>query len=349
VKPGSLLQLVEPDLQQKLANHFDYPLIRQREPVYSSSAQSWMEAQNALALHEAYKTYQDERILDALWGMADYFAHHVMFYPEIGAFTRETGMPTPLLTGAGIVKPQLHDRHIQVLPVLYHYTGWEDLEARYLRVKEVTSRRAINAWFTQTRGWEEGTKARFSSNGPDRIADLEVSSIGDDRFTLRWTSPGDDGPRGRASRYFIKVSDKPIVEFAPTDNPIRNAEKARIVNEVEQAVIARKGYAPGKLYHSVDGISVTPEAPVADLAHPQWHQVNAFWMAQHVDGEPVPQEAGQAERFVVRSLNLHNQLGSPDMADLSDIESDTLYVAICSWDEDRNLSALSNVVKVVLD
>lgn len=348
VKPGMLLAPLEPDLQRKIADHFDYPLVRKRESVYSSSAQSWMEAQNVLALHEAYKTYQDERILDALWGMADYFAHHVIFYPEIGAFTGVTGMPTPLLTGADMVAPQLHDRHIQVLPLLVHYTGWDELEARYLRVKEVTSRRRINSWFTQTRGWEEVSKAKFSSSGPDRITDLAVTSIGDDQFSLRWTSPGDDGPNGRASRYFVKVSDKPIVEFAPTDNPLRNAEKTRIVSEVQKAITSRKGYTPGNLSYSVDGVSVTPEAVVAELAHPQWHKTNAFWMAEHVDGEPVPQQAGQTEHFVVRNLNLHNRFGSLDMATLPDLDTDTLYVAVCSWDEDNNLSELSNVVKLVL-
>ena len=96
VKPGILLAPLESKLQHKIPDHFDYPLARQRESVYSSNAKPWMEAQNALALHEAYKTYQDERILDALWGMADYFAHHLVFYPKLWAFTRLMGMPTAL-------------------------------------------------------------------------------------------------------------------------------------------------------------------------------------------------------------------------------------------------------------
>ena len=163
-------------------------------------------------------------------------------------------------------------------------------------------------------------------------------NVGDNQFTLRWTSPHDDGPSGGASRYFVKVSDKPIVEFALTDNPLCNAEKARIVSEVERALTARKDYKMGIRSYSVKGISVAPESPVDELAHPQWNKANAFWMAEHVDGEPVPQEAGQMERFVVRDLNLHNWFGSLDKATLSETDSEKLYVAVCSWDADKNLS-----------
>jgi hypothetical protein len=348
VKPGLILSLLDPYMQRKLADHFDNPLIRKRESVYSSSAQSWMEAQNALALHEAYKTYQDERILDALWGMADYFSHHVIFYPEIGAFTGSTGMPTPSLTSPELVTPRLHDRHIQVLPVLYHYTGWKELEKRYRRVEEVIDGRSVNPWFTQTWGWEKITRKRHSSEAPERISDLRLKSVGSDEFTLTWTSPVDDGPLGRASRYFVKVSDKPIVEFAPTDNPLRRMEKARIVSQVERGVMSRKNFSPGKLNYSVDGISVAPETSLYELAHPRWHEVDAFWMAEHADGEPVPQAPGRQEQFTVRELNLHNWFGSPKKATLPGFGSDTLFVAICSWDEDNNLSELSNVVKVTL-
>jgi hypothetical protein len=348
VNPGWLLAPLDPDLQRKIAEHFDFPLVRERESIHESTAKSWMEAQNALALHEAYKTFGDERILDALWGMGDYFAHHVLFYPELGAFTALTGMPTPRLTEAGKVSPVLHDRHIQVLPVLFHYTGWRDLGERYRRVKEVISDRYINSWFTQTLGWEAGVRQKSSSQAPEAITDLKVTSVSNDKFTLSWTSPKDDGALGRASRYFVKISTKPIVEFAPTDHPRRDAGKTRIIAEVERQLLARPNTKTGQLYHSIQGVSLTPEVPISPRAHPDWHDADAFWMAEHVDGEPTPQAPGSQETFVVRHLNLHNWFGSPEKATLAAMDSDRLFVAICSWDEDRNLSALSNVVEVHL-
>ena len=40
--------------------------------------------------------------------------------------------------------------------------------------------------------------------------------------------------------------------------------------------------------------------------------------------------------------------GAPTQPKLESLSAGTYYVAICSWDEDRNLSRLSNVVKVQL-
>ena len=348
VKPGPLLQPLSPDLQQKLANRFDYPWFREVQAVHSSSAKSWMEAQNALALHEAYKTWQDERILDGLWGMADYFGHHVIFYPEIVAFTDYTGMPTPRLTDPGMVSPQLHDHHIQALPVLYHYTGWAGIGFRHRRVKEATTQRSIGIQFAQLRAWEDTTRRKSSPEPPEPIIDLAVVDVAEGQFTLRWTSPRDDGPSGRASRYFVKVSAKPIVEFVPTDNPARDAEKARVVREVERQVVVREDFVRGKLYQSVKGVAVEPEALVEPLADPAWNAVDAFWMAEHVDGEPPPKPAGEQEQLAVRELNLHSWFGSVAKATLADMNSDRLFVAVCAWDEDRNLSRLSNVVEVSL-
>lgn len=348
VQPGILLHFLEPDLQQKIANHFDYPLVRKNEPIYSSGAKSWMEAQNVLAMHEAYKTYEDERILDALWGMADYFANHVIFYPKLGAFTGHTGMPTPLLTRAEQITPQLHDRHIQALPLLYHYTGWSQLEKRYNRVEEVIAGRHVNPWFTQTKSFVESTLRKHSSNAPEQILDLQVKNASNDGITLTWTSPLDDGPLGKASTYFIKISDKPITEFAPTDNPARQSEKTRIVEQVQQALVSQPRFKAGQLDYRVDDIHFSPESPANDPGHPDWHTVNAFWMAEHVDGEPTPKQAGQPERFTIRHLNLHNWFGHADKAPLSSFASGKYYIAICSWDEDKNLSALSNVIEVSL-
>ena len=54
-------------------------------------------------------------------------------------------------------------------------------------------------------------------------------------------------------------------------------------------------------------------------------------------------------RFTIRELRPHNWFGAPRQPGLEILPAGTYYVAICSWDADRNLSRVSNVVRVKLD
>ncbi|MHB9156486.1 MAG: exo-rhamnogalacturonan lyase family protein [Thiobacillus sp.] len=318
--------------------------------VQSSESQSWMEAMGAIALHEAYKTYDDERILDGLWGQADYFSHHVLDYPRLGMINNRTGMPNkPLGYGEGrgaTVTPQRHDWMIQAWPVLYHYSGWPDVAGRYRNFERARKDTWTQDRFLQTVYWEQQNVAKRSSRPPDSITDLRVTRADRSGIALTWTSPRDDGPTGRAERYFVKYSSKPIVEFAPTDHPARDGDKARIVQKAEELVLSRsKGKRPKT---NIRPGEAGTEAKDVARAHPDWHQVDAFWMAEHVAGEPAPAPAGKAETFTVRELRPHNWFGAPRQPGLEILPAGTYYVAICSWDEDRNLSRLSNVVKLKL-
>lgn len=316
-------------------------------PVALSEAQTWMEAQGVLALHEAYKTYDDERILDGLWGQADYFSHHVLFYPRLGMINKWTSMPSQYLgSDEDSVEPQRHDHLLQAWPYLYHYTGWPDVRQRYDAFVTGPGEKSTDARFAQVIAWERNNVAKRSTQPPDPIADLKVVQAGRDGVRLAWTAPRDDGPSGRAERYFVKYSDKPIVEFAPTDDPRRAAEKQRIVAEVEAAVLARKMKA--KLGNLVQPGDFKPESEATSRVHPDWDKVNAFWMAEHVAGEPAPAAAGSAETFTIRELRPHGALGAPVQPTIDGLKPGTYYVAICSWDVDRNLSRLSNVVKFEL-
>lgn len=91
---------------------------------------------------------------------------------------------------------------------------------------------------------------------------------------------------------------------------------------------------------------ITPESPAHALEHPHWNEVDAFWMAEHVMGEPAPGPAGSQESFTLKTLLPHNWFGAPTQPGIETLESGQYYFAICSWDEDRNLSKLSNIVPV---
>lgn len=317
--------------------------------IYFSKDQTWMEGQGVLALHEAYKTYGDERILDGLWGLADYFTHHVPYFPRLGLFSKWTAMPNQWL-GHGQGKSSLdllrHARHIQALPLIYHYTGWPESEERYRSIEAARQGTWVRDWFLQTGHWEQNTAAKRSNVPPERITDLRVVDADRDGITLRWTSPRDDGPAGRAAQYFVKYSAKPIVEFAPTDNPARAPEKQRVIQEVENLVLSRP--KRHRRQPRIKQGEIQPEAGAGRRWHPDWHKVNAFWMAEHVAGEPRPGVAGQPETFTVRRLRPHNWFGTKTDPGLEILPAGAYYLAICSWDEDKNLSRLSNVVRVDL-
>lgn len=316
-------------------------------PAAISTAQTWMEAQGVLALHEAYKTYDDERILDGLWGQADYFSHHVLFFPRLGMINNWTTMPSQYLgTSEDGVTPARHDHLLQAFPYLYHYTGWPEMRQRYEAIVNGPGDKWTDARFEQVIAWERGNVAKRSTTPPEPITDLRVVQTGRDGVRLAWTAPRDDGPGGRAERYFVKYSTKPIVEFAPTDDPRRAAEKQRVVAEVEAVVLARKKRT--KLDTRIEPGDFRAESESTPRVHPDWDKVNAFWMAEHVAGEPTPGAAGSAESFTLRELRPHQALGAPEQPTLASLKAGTYYVAICSWDVDRNLSRLSNVVKFEL-
>jgi hypothetical protein len=327
------------------------------EPGFFSKTQTWQEAKGVLALHEAYKTYDDERILDGIWGLADYFSHHVVYYPRLGMVNKWTAMPNSYLGDDAVsqegktIFPQRHDRHVQMWPVLYHYTGWADVLERYRGFESIRKKSEIQDWFLQTIDWEQENKKKHSVSPPDQIKDLKV--IQADRssgITLTWTSPKDDGPLGRATQYFVKYSSKPIVEFAPTDNPERAAGKKRVVQAIEDHVL--NTYTQQNILKTreirITNNPVPAENRAINRFDPNWHRLDAFWMAEHVAGEPEPQNAGAKEIFTIKQLRPHNWFGCNKLPGLDILKPGTYYIAICTWDEDLNLSLPSNVVQFPL-
>jgi hypothetical protein len=261
-----------------------------------------------------------------------------------------TGMPNkPLGYGAkkvATLSPQRHDWMVQAWPVLYHYSGWPDVAERYRNFERARKDEWTQDRFVQTVHWEQQNMARRSTRPPDPVTDLRVTRADRSGITLTWTSPRDDGPTGRAARYFVKYSTKPIVEFAPTDNPRRAADKTRIVQKVEDLILSRS--RGKKMKTDVAPGEAGTESKGVERAHPDWNRVDAFWMAEHVAGEPVPAAAGKTETFTLRDLRPHNWFGAPAQPGLEILPAGTYYVALCAWDADRNLSRVSNVVKVRL-
>jgi hypothetical protein len=320
--------------------------------VPRSRTQSWMESINVTGLHEAYKTYDDERILDGIWAQADYFAHHVVWFPGLGMLNNWTAMPNDLLDGGGEnqgrrLTPIGHDWHTLAWPLLYHYTGWSAIRERYLRSEEERAGTYVAPYFLQTGLWLAENAAKRSTRAPDAVNDLTVVKADRAGIAIEWTSPKDDGRSGRAARYFVKISDKPIVEFAPTDDPARADAKRRVVADVEAAAKA-SGKQRWRQSLKLTPADIRGEASGTRKESPDWYKVNAFWMAEHVAGEPQPGPAGTRERMTITELRPHGAFGAARQPGVESLKPGVYYVALCSWDDDRNLSALSNVATFTL-
>jgi hypothetical protein len=146
----------------------------------------------------------------------------------------------------------------------------------------------------------------------------------------------------------VKYSSKPIVEFALTDNPHREKEKLRILREAEDALLDRYKGKRSQWQYRVKEEDFSPETVIEPLWDPEWHTADAFWMAEHVGGEPLPSPPGTKEIFILKELKPHNWFGTSEGPDLKTLPPGTYYIAVCSWDEDGNLSRPSNVVKIAL-
>ncbi|WP_426416997.1 hypothetical protein [Aestuariirhabdus sp. LZHN29] len=315
--------------------------------LYSSKAKTWMEAQAPLAFHEAYKTYQDERILDALWAQTDYFANHTLFFPELGLFNETVSMPHSRYgTASPPFKPIWHDRYLQALPLLYHYSGDPNLLKRYKVIAEKTKTRWIRSWFTQVLNWQRSAGiSKASEKPPETINNLEIIQTSREKgVDLRWLSPADDGPSGHAKRYFVKLSNRPIVEYAANNYPDRVTSRDKAISQAEEA-IKRQSEGKRKLKLRLGKGSINKESDRGPLHDPNWQLLDAFWMAEHVFGEPSPSPAGTPEHFRLTELLPHAWFGIDRKLPLSKLPPGTYYIAIKSWDEDQNLSSISNVVK----
>lgn len=305
--------------KQKAWRIIDYPA-ELMDFIYS--AQTWQVAMITLAFHEAWKTYGDEEILDNLWGEADYFRQVPWRGPG-------QGIPNRTLTPAACMgqdynskefTPNYHMITGQALSLAWLYTGDPELKKRMEDHVE-KGRLARTTWGFMPAWVKDRKDGR--DKAPDAVTDLVCASAGRDGLKFTWTAPKGYGKSGRAARYFLKYSAKPLVKWAAVSNPDAPADP--VLDKMKHT------YKP-------------------ECWHPDFLKKDAFWMATHVEGEPVPGEPGNKEACAVTVAKPHNYYGLPleKMLKVKDWPAGKYYFALCSWDEDNNLSDLSNVVEVNL-
>ncbi|MCK5849868.1 MAG: hypothetical protein KAH23_03055 [Kiritimatiellae bacterium] len=300
-----------------------YPTDKPEDYMYSGKI--WMFSKTMIAFHEAYRTYGDEEILDNLWGMCDYYRNQVPWKPGIGTpqipvvpMSRKPFDKYKLGRGG---KFQYHMRTCQGYALAYLYTG----DAKLKTMMEDYGKGSgwnINGTWGHMYHWVKARKAGHEKL-PDKITDLKCHKAQKNNLVFQWTAPKAYGKSGKAARYFLKYSNKPLVQWAPVSNPDAPEDPYMDKNK--------------RLFKS-------------ECWHPDFLKKDAWWMGTHVAGEPTPGEPGKKESCTITVVKPFNYYGLPlnKMPKVQDLPAGTYYFALCSYDEDMNLSDMSNVVKVKL-
>lgn len=315
--PEAWVQKYWSSYEQKHWKTVDYP---KEVTDFEYVAQAWQIAKTMLGFHEAYKTYGDEEILDNIWGETDYFKQVPWRGSKKGIPNAPTIPATLMGTNynANIFDPNYHMRTAQALALAWYYTGDKDIRQR---MNDHVEGIRGSTWGHLT-CWIENKKSG-RDKPPDKIADFACIKTDRGGLKFEWTAPKGYGKSGRAVKYFIKYSSKPMVQWAPVNNPD----------------------APADVWADKKKHMYKPEC-----WHPDFLKKDAFWMGTHVDGEPVPGDAGKKEKCVITTVKPHNYYGLTidKMPKIKDLPAGKYYFAICAWDEDNNLNDISNLVEVDL-
>lgn len=219
---------------------------------------------------------------------------------------------------------------------------------------------------------------------PSGITDLAIETVTDDRMSLTWTAPGDDGINGMANLYDLRYSTEPLTPANFSSGiPIRNLAFPRAPGTPER--VATHPLPPDtNLYflmkieddvglvawsNAVNGLTgphdIIPPAAITDLRIQSIgnQKVTLRWSAPGDDGiigtaksydfrwssSPVTtlMEFRQAQPLLAP---LPAPSGSPQSIQIEDIpeETETIYAAIRSIDDSGNVSDVSNVVQIPL-
>lgn len=303
---------------QKMWKEIPYP---KDVTDFEYSAQQWMIGKTMLGFHEAYKTYGDEEILDNIWGTMDYFTQVPWIGPGKG-IPNGPSIPATLMGKDYNDKkfaPNYHMRTGQALALAWYYTGNQEIKKRMQ--DHVDGKVENNTWGHLT-AWVKSRKGDRDKL-PEAVTDLKCTSDSRDGLKFEWTAPKAYGASGKAVKYFLKFSTKPIVQWAQVNNP-EAPDDPWLDNKMHK-------YKP-------------------ECWHPDFMKKDAFWMATHVEGEPTPGEPGKKESCTVTITKPHGHYGLPldKMPRIKDLPAGDYCFAVGSYDEDNNLSPISNVITVTL-
>lgn len=118
--------------------------------------------------------------------------------------------------GNNIDKSNYHKRTGQALALAYYYTGDKELKKRM--EDHVANGQLHGTTWGHMSQWVIDKKGGRDTP-PEPVTDLQCIGVSKDGIIFEWTASKAYGKSGKATRYFIKFSRKPIVKWAPVNNP----------------------------------------------------------------------------------------------------------------------------------
>lgn len=172
----------------------------------------WQESEIAIAAFELYRETGDEELLDIMGSWLEW-AYREAYMPG-------KGMPHRFKRGTKPTKFEHHWYPGAAAPACYLALGdpkalemtneWVESSLASIRKGQFVDHPA-----GQTAGYVITylDKVKIDKTPPEQVNDLKVVQVGKDRITLEWTAPKDSGKGsdGSAYKYWVKYSDRPIV------------------------------------------------------------------------------------------------------------------------------------------
>ena len=177
----------------------------------------WQEAEVAIAAFELHKETGEEALLDIMGSWLEWVWHE--------AYIPGKGMPHRFRRGADIKKKEAFEYHWYpgvAAPLCYAALGdpkardmtveWAEAPLAYIKRGEFMNH-PVGQPASYVLNYLDKKKQDIVP--PEAVSDLSAAfSKPDSSIVLNWTAPLDKGrhSRGTAKKYWIKISDKPIVD-----------------------------------------------------------------------------------------------------------------------------------------
>jgi len=223
-----------------------------------------------------------------------------------------------------------------------------------------------------------GDSTKPDTTPPATITDLAVTAVGNTTATLKWTAPGDDGKKGRAAVYDLRVATFSVLAnwdlatrvLTPPPGPAGTTDST-VVKGLEEGLsfnfAIRAQDQDGNwsgLSNMAEGVprDTIPPAPVTDLAVRLETPISVVlsWTAPGDDGHvgmafsydvryaksPIT-EATWGGATPVEVITTPGVAGTGQELTIWPLQSQTVYYfALKTTDERENTSGLSNVAEI---
>jgi hypothetical protein len=170
----------------------------------------FMGAAVGMSLGRYYRHYPEQRVRDAILGIADWL------YYDDAKVNEPKGFSYSWYPNKKGSRSPSGDRCMSTMSWAYLATGKQQyMDAANWHASRISDRRLDEYWQVNGFGQEYMTLRKTGRDdpvAPGAVTDLRAEPLGGGKVKLTWTAPGDDGVEGRSAEVQIKHSNLRIVE-----------------------------------------------------------------------------------------------------------------------------------------